>query len=86
MRNYFMKERLTWQEICQKYPNQQVGLADVEWLNNDGVTVKSAVVDLTEDNHSRRDIISLCAMSKGRLYSQNTTPESSTNTGVCIAC
>ena len=81
-----MRERLTWQEICQKYPNQQVGLAEVEWVDNDGVTVKSAIVDLSEAEHTKRDIISLCAMSGGRLYSQNTSPENMLSTGICMAC
>ena len=77
---------MSWQEICQKYPNQQVGLGDVEWVNNDGVTVKSAVVILTEGKYSRRDIISKCALSGGTLYSENTTPESLFTTGVCVVC
>ena len=81
-----MKKRLSWQEICQNYPNQQVGLADVEWIDNDGVTVKSAIVALTEADHTKREIISSCAMSGGRLYSQNTSPETMLNTGVCMVC
>lgn len=38
-----MQERLTWKEIQQKYPDQWVGLTDVEY-DKDNVTVISAVV------------------------------------------
>lgn len=34
--------RMTWTEIMEKYPNQWVGLTDVEWGN--ASTVKTAVV------------------------------------------
>jgi hypothetical protein len=26
-------ERLTWQEICTRYPDQWVALADIAWVN-----------------------------------------------------
>ena len=38
------KERLTWKEIKEKYPNQWVGLTDVE---RDGSDIVSAVVKYT---------------------------------------
>ena len=35
-------EKMTWEEIMEKYPDQWVGLTDVEWSN--ASTVKAAVV------------------------------------------
>lgn len=47
-----METRLTWDEIKIKYPNQLVGLVDVDW--KDSSNVKSAIVkyhgtELTKD-------------------------------------
>lgn len=38
-------QRLTWNEIVKKYPNQWVGLTDVE---RNGASVRSAVVKYTD--------------------------------------
>ena len=46
-----MKERLTWEEIGEKYPDQWVGLVDVKYENNDGITIESAVVKYTDKSH-----------------------------------
>ena len=37
-----MDKRLTWEEIEAQYPDQWVGLSNVEW--EDGANVRSAVV------------------------------------------
>lgn len=39
-------ERMTWDEIMKKYPDQWVGLTDVEWDN--ASTVKAAVVKYSD--------------------------------------
>lgn len=46
-----MRERLTWEEIKAKYPNQWVGLIDIEYLTpEDGTNIKSGVViSVSED-------------------------------------
>ena len=31
-----MDERLTWEEIEKRYPNQWVGLTDVDWIAETG--------------------------------------------------
>ena len=41
-----MNERLTWDEIVEKYPDQWVGLVDVDW--EDGANVRSAIVKYTD--------------------------------------
>ena len=38
------RQRLTWEQIRTKYPDQWVALADVEYMDDDGINVKSAVV------------------------------------------
>lgn len=37
-------ERMTWDEIKDRYPNEWVGLNDVKFKNDDGTNVESAVV------------------------------------------
>ena len=39
-----MSERLTWEEIQEKYPDQWVGLAEVEYEPDNDATIKSAIV------------------------------------------
>ena len=46
-----MTKRMTWNEICKLFPNQCVGLIDVEnGINN--ISVKSAVVKYTDKPNS----------------------------------
>ena len=40
-------ERLTWEQIKEKYPNQMVGLVDVELNKPPETLIKSAVVKCT---------------------------------------
>ena len=37
-----MSERLTWQQIQEKYPDQWIGLVDITWKND--ANIESAVV------------------------------------------
>ena len=39
-----MEERLTWEEITKRYPNQWVALKNIIYKDNDGCNVESAVV------------------------------------------
>ena len=39
-----MQERLTWEEIQNKYPDQWVGLVEVEYEPDNKASIKSAVV------------------------------------------
>ena len=48
-----MNERLTWKEIQDKYPDQWVGLTDVEYVNNDGISIETAIVKIA--NMKKRD-------------------------------
>lgn len=71
---FFMDERLlSWSEIRELYPNQQVALTDVEWGNRS--TVVRARVKLAEkvDNVTPTEIASLAVMSDGKIVSENTS-------------
>lgn len=68
-----MGERLTWEEIEKKYPDQWVGLVDVEYEPDNDATVKSAIVkytDKTMDELTRMQI-----QTKGALIGIYTTPD-----------
>ena len=47
-----MVERLTREQMSKKYPNTWLGINNIKYKNNDGVTVESADIiytDKTED-------------------------------------
>ena len=47
-----MAERLTREQMAQKYPNTWLGLVNIKYANDDGVTLESADIiytDKTED-------------------------------------
>ena len=37
-------KRMTWKEIQDTYPDQWVGLIRVKYVNDDGISIESAVV------------------------------------------
>ena len=60
--------RMTWSEIVKKYPDQWVGLVDVEW---DGADVITAIVKYTDK--TRDELIKMQASGTG-VHSIYTTP------------
>ncbi len=67
-----MGERLTWEEMQEKYPDMWLGLVDVKYANDDGVTVESAVVKYVDKT---KDELGLMAVA-GEVVPQYTTPDS----------
>ena len=66
------KKRMTWKEIVAAYPDQWVGLTDVDWKNE--ATVRSAVVKYTDK--SSTELLSMQIDDNGHnLYSVYTTPD-----------
>ena len=63
-----MPKRMTWKEIQEAYPDQCVGLTDVEW---NGGGVRSAVVKYTDK--SCDDLLEM-QFYDNTLYSTYTTP------------
>lgn len=66
-----MADRMKWEEIQKKYPDQWVGLIDVEYVDDDGISVESAVVKYTDK--SKSDLTRLVL--KGEIISRYTTPD-----------
>ena len=64
-------ERLTWEQIQEQYPNQWVGLSDVQYMDNDGVSVESAVVKYADKTKSELTRLVL----KGEIISRHTNPD-----------
>ena len=62
-------EKMTWNEIMEKYPDQWVGLTDVEWSN--ASTVKAAVVKYSDKTKAQLAKMQI----KGEIQtSEYTTP------------
>lgn len=66
-----LSERLTWQQIQEKYPSQWVGLNDVKYIDNDGISIESAIV--AYKNRSREDLEMLQAL--GFTITRYTNPD-----------
>lgn len=66
-----MIERLTWEQIQERYPDQWVGLSDVQYMDNDGVSVESAVVKYADKKKSELTRLVL----KGEIISRHTNPD-----------
>lgn len=72
-----MNNRMTMDEIIAKYPDQWVGLIDVEWENPGNV--RSAVVKYTDKSSSE---LTRMQMKDRNLYSTYTTPDNLAPMGV----
>ena len=65
-----MAKRMTWKEIQETYPDQWVGLSEVE---RNGGSIASAVVKYTDKTGS--ELIEMQLEDSGDLYSTYTTPD-----------
>ena len=65
-----MEQRLTWQQIETQYPDQWVGLTDIDW--EDGANVRSAVVRYT--GMSSADLLRLQIKDRS-IHATYTTPD-----------
>lgn len=70
-------ERLSWEEIKSRYPDQWVGLTDVEWKNTSNV--KSAIVKYTDKTSSE---LARMQITDDNLYGTYTTPDNLAPLGV----
>lgn len=64
------KQRLTWNEIAEKYPDQWIGLSDIDW--EDGANIRSAVVKFTGKSSS--ELLEM-QIRTGNIQTIYTTPE-----------
>ena len=65
-----MGERLTWDEIVKKYPDQWVGMSNIDW--EDGTNIRSAIVLHT--GKTSGELLRMQFKDKN-LYSRYTTPD-----------
>ncbi|MCR4763053.1 MAG: hypothetical protein K5696_05950 [Lachnospiraceae bacterium] len=65
------ENRMTWEEIQKAYPDQWVGLADVQYLNDDGISIESAVLKYTDKSKSELTRMML----DGKIIARYTTPD-----------
>lgn len=75
-----MGERLTWEQIQEKYPDQWVGLTNVTYMDNDGISVESAVVKYTDKTKGELTRMVL----RGEVVSRHTNPEGHLQLGAII--
>ena len=76
-------QHLTWDQIHDRYPNQWVALTDVEYLDDDGINIKSAVVVCAmsdEDYVGQR----LKFMKEGKSYEYERTEDTRGFVGVTV--
>lgn len=75
--------RLTWEEIKEKYPNQWIGLRDVQYKDNDGITVESAEVVYTDKTKSE---LGMMAIKGEDIVPRYTTPDETWQLGFIGIC
>ena len=73
-------ERLSWEEIAEKYPDQWVGLVDVVKEENNYSTIKSAVVKYT--GKSKSELTHLQIVTNGKVIARYTNPNGVFQLGV----
>ena len=66
-----MTERMTWKEIQEKYPDQWVGLVDVKYIDDDGISIESAVIKYLDKTKAELTKLAL----QGEIVSRYTTPD-----------
>ena len=66
-----MNERMTWNEIQKRFPDQWVGLVDVEWYSDNAATVKTAIVKYTDKSKDELTMMML----RGEVDARYTTPD-----------
>ena len=75
-----MTERMTWSEIAKAYPNQWVGLTEVEYKPDNDATIQSAVVLYTD--WSKDDLQMEQFNTDGKVLARYTNPNKLFQLGV----
>ena len=75
-----MSERLTYDEIIEKYPRQWVGLTDVIFEDNDDFNVTSGVVKYY--GLPRDELTMIMLRSNGTIVMRHTDPDSTVPLGI----
>lgn len=75
-----MAERMTWEEIKEKYPDQWVGLDEVKWESPTSSVIVSAVVRYTDK--SKSELTEEQIETGGRIVAIHTAPDNVPFVGV----
>ena len=75
-----LNKRMTWQEIIQQYPDQWLGLSEVEHESDNASTIKSAVVRYA--GKSKNELTLMQIKSKGKFLARYTNPNKLFQLGV----
>ena len=70
-----LAERLTWSQIQEKYPAQWVGLNDIEYIDNDGISIKSAVVHFVNRSKDELGMLQALDLTTARYTAPNAIGE-----------
>ena len=68
-----MAKRMSWAEIVAKYPDQWVGLTDVEYEPDNTATIKSAVVKYNDKTKNELTLEQI--QTGGKMLARYTTPD-----------
>lgn len=72
--------RLTWKQIQEKYPDQWVGITDVEYDPANNSTIRYAVVKYTD--RSKDELTEMQINSGGKILARYTTPDNVFQLGI----
>ena len=70
---YMMSERLTWKQIQEKYPDQWVGITDVEYEPDNDSTIRCATVIAV--HKGKNELTEMQLDTKGKVLARYTTPD-----------
>lgn len=68
-----LNERLAWKQIQEKYPNQWVGLVDIEYEPDNDATIKYATVKYI--NIGKDELTEMQIDTEGKVLARYTTPD-----------
>ncbi len=54
-----MTERLTRRQMAEKFPNQNIGIRNIKYENDDGITIESAEIVYTPKDKSPEELLTL---------------------------
>lgn len=79
-----MMKRMTWKEIQEKYPDQWIGLIEIEYEPDSDATIKSAIVKYIDK--SKNELTKMQIQTNGNLVGVYTTPDNIFQLGAIGYC
>jgi hypothetical protein len=80
MRGVGMNERLTWEEIKAKFPDQWVGLTSVEYKTDNSASIKSGILLYTDKGLN--ELTEIQSETNGETIAVYTTPDNALQMGL----